>query len=105
MSLDQYDSEDLDQSDAHRRGGAVARLIPGRGFGFIVDPAGQEYFFHISNVENVQGIYALRDGDQVSFAPRKGPKGWVAEAIRVLGTASEAGRQAMAPKRPRPPRA
>lgn len=85
-----------------RQGGAIARLVPTRGFGFIVDPSGQEYFFHISDVENVQGIYALRDGDQVSFLGSHGPKGWRAEQIRVQSTASEAGRQTTEVRKPRP---
>lgn len=101
MALDQYDPED-DAALQDRRGGAIARLVPARGFGFIVEqPTGQEYFFHISDVENVQGIYALRDGDQVSFVGAKGPKGWRAEQIRLMSTASEAGRQITSLPRPK----
>ena len=108
MALDTFDSEDDEPGLSLRRGGAVARLIHARGFGFIVEqPTGQEYFFHISDVESVEGIYALREGDQVSFLPVSGVKDgkvrWRAEQVRVIGTGNQAGRKGMEsrPFRPR----
>lgn len=100
MALDQYDREDPDPSLSQRRGGAIARLVITRGFGFIAEqPSGKEYFFHISEVENVEGIAALRDGDQVTFVPATSPKGPRATQVRVISTASQAGRrETAAPK-------
>ena len=50
-----------------RLSGSVVRLIPERGFGFILDPSsGQEYFFHKSELENCD-ITTLDVGDAVVF--------------------------------------
>ena len=112
MTLDAFDPEDPDTEAAtlqSRHGGAIARLIHARGFGFIVEqPTGHEHFFHITDVENVDGIYGLREGDQVSFVslpgkPVKGKPSWRAEQIRVVSTGSIAGREVLE-VRPKPPR-
>lgn len=108
MSLETFDPEDpTDAALQARSGGAIARLIHPRGFGFIVaQPTGKEHFFHITDVENVEGIYDLREGDQVSFVslpgkPVKGKPSWRAEQIRVLSTGSIAGRDMLKVTPPR----
>ena len=44
--------------------GTIARLLIDKGFGFIKDSGGQEYFFHQSAIYG-EGIQDLREGDSV----------------------------------------
>ena len=45
--------------------GTIKRLVRDRGFGFIRDEGGQEWFFHRSSV---QGSFdSLNEGQRVSF--------------------------------------
>ena len=46
--------------------GTIARLQLEKGFGFIKDNAGQDYFFHRSAVVG-EGMENLREGDSVEF--------------------------------------
>jgi len=57
--------------------GTIKRLVRDRGFGFIRDEGGQEWFFHRSSV---QGNF-----DQVSFDEEPSPKGPRAGNVRSLG--------------------
>lgn len=61
--------------------GSVKRLVFEKGFGFIADNAGREYFFHQSACANFE---SLREGQQVSFEPGQGPKGPRAERVQVV---------------------
>jgi cold shock protein len=56
-----------------------------KGFGFINDDAGQDYFFHQSAIYG-EGIADLREGDEVEFTVGEGPKGPRAEAVRRTTT-------------------
>ena len=46
-------------------GGTIKRLVRDRGFGFIRDDGGQEWFFHRSAVEG--SFDQLNEGQRVSF--------------------------------------
>jgi CspA family cold shock protein len=65
--------------------GTIARLQVEKGFGFIRDSAGQDYFFHRSGVSG-EGIENLREGDTVEFTAGQGPKGPRAESVRRTST-------------------
>ena len=53
--------------------GTVKSIQRDKGFGFIRDTSGQEYFFHRSAV---QGSFdALSEGQHVSFEEEQSPKG------------------------------
>lgn len=56
--------------------GTIKRMVRDRGFGFIRDDGGQEWFFHRSAV--AQGAFdQLSEGQHVSFdeeASAKGPR-------------------------------
>jgi CspA family cold shock protein len=65
--------------------GTIARLQPEKGFGFIRDESGHDYFFHRSAVFG-EGIENLREGDSVEFTPGEGPKGPRAESVRRTST-------------------
>jgi CspA family cold shock protein len=54
--------------------GTIKRLVRDRGFGFIRDEAGQEWFFHRSSV--TEGSFEqLQEGSRVTFEEEKSPKG------------------------------
>jgi len=59
--------------------GTVKRILFEKGFGFVADDAGREYFFHQSACTNFQ---QLREGQNVTFEPGQGPKGPRAERIQ-----------------------
>jgi CspA family cold shock protein len=66
--------------------GTVRTLRTEKGFGFIKDEAGQEYFFHQSAIYG-EGIADLREGDGVTFdVGDAGPKGPRAENVRRTST-------------------
>jgi CspA family cold shock protein len=53
--------------------GTIKRLARDKGFGFIRDNSGQEYFFHRSAVEG--SFDSLSEGQRVSFDEEQSPKG------------------------------
>jgi len=58
------------------------KKVTDKGFGFITDAKGQEYFFHQSGVQG-GGFDELREGQSVEFEVGQGPKGPRAENVRV----------------------
>jgi len=65
--------------------GTIRTLRVDKGFGFIKDQAGKEYFFHQSAIQG-EGIADLREGDSVEFEVGEGPKGPRAENVRRTST-------------------
>ena len=65
--------------------GTIRTLRVDKGFGFIKDDAGKEYFFHQSSVYG-EGLENLREGDGVEFDVGQGPKGPRAENVRRTTT-------------------
>jgi cold shock protein len=66
--------------------GTIRTLRADKGFGFIKDETGKEYFFHQSAIFG-EGINDLREGDSVEFdAGDAGPKGPRAENVRRTST-------------------
>jgi CspA family cold shock protein len=61
--------------------GTVKRVISERGFGFIVAPDGNEYFFHKDGLSSTLDFDRLVGGESVSFDVESGPKG--PRAVRV----------------------
>ena len=65
--------------------GTIKRLVRDRGFGFIRDDGGQEWFFHRSAVRD--GTFdQLNEGQRVSFEEEPSSKG--PRAADVRGEAS-----------------
>ena len=62
--------------------GTIKKLTQ-KGFGFIDTGAGNDLFFHMSNVEGIQ-FDSLQEGQRVSFNEGQGPKGPRAESVRPL---------------------
>jgi len=65
--------------------GTIRTLRIDKGFGFIKDDGGKEYFFHQSAVY-VEGLQDLREGDSVEFDVGLGTKGPRAENVRRTST-------------------
>jgi CspA family cold shock protein len=65
--------------------GKIRTLRVDKGFGFIKDEGGKEYFFHQSAVYG-EGLADLREGDSVEFEVGQGPKGPRAENVRRTST-------------------
>jgi CspA family cold shock protein len=65
--------------------GTIRTLRTDKGFGFIKDQAGKEYFFHQSAIYG-EGIEDLREGDSVEFEIAQSPKGPRAENVRRTST-------------------
>jgi cold shock protein len=65
--------------------GTIRTLRVDKGFGFIKDDTGKEYFFHRSAVYG-EGLDNLREGDSVEFDVGQGPKGPRAENVRRTST-------------------
>ena len=65
--------------------GKIRTVRVDKGFGFVKDETGKEYFFHRSDVYG-EGLEDLRDGDSVEFDVGEGPKGPRAENVRRTST-------------------
>jgi CspA family cold shock protein len=66
--------------------GTIKTLRSEKGFGFIRDSSGKEFFFHQSAIFG-EGINDLREGDSVEFElGPDGPKGPRAENVRRTST-------------------
>ena len=65
--------------------GTIRTIRADKGFGFIKDAEGKEYFFHQSAIYG-EGINDLREGDNVEFDVGEGAKGPRAENVRRTST-------------------
>ena len=55
--------------------GTIKRVISERGFGFIADEEGKEYFFHRDGLSSTVDFDRLVGGESVNFDIEAGPKG------------------------------
>jgi CspA family cold shock protein len=62
--------------------GTVKRVISERGFGFIADSEGKEYFFHKDGLVESLDFDRLTGGESVEFTVESGPKGPRAVQVR-----------------------
>ncbi|OFW13375.1 MAG: hypothetical protein A3F70_00230 [Acidobacteria bacterium RIFCSPLOWO2_12_FULL_67_14] len=67
--------------------GTIKRLVRDRGFGFIRDDGGQEWFFHRSSVKE-PSFEELNEGQRVAFDEEPSAKGPRAGNIRSDSTAA-----------------
>lgn len=69
--------------------GTIKRLVRDRGFGFIRDEGGQEWFFHRTAV-NTGSFETLNEGERVVFDEEPSAKGPRAGNIRSEGHSTAA---------------
>ena len=62
--------------------GTIKRLAREKGFGFIRDEGGQEWFFHRSSVQG-GAFESLQEGQRVSFDEEQSAKGPRAGNVRT----------------------
>lgn len=63
--------------------GTIARLLIDKGFGFVRDESGVEYFFHRSTVRGAI-FELLREGQRVEFTPEDTGKGPRAGSVQLI---------------------
>jgi len=63
--------------------GTIKNVNHEKGYGFIVDSKGVEYFFHRSGLEVREAFALLRHGLRVQFTSVDAPKGPRAEGITI----------------------
>ena len=68
-----------------RETGTVKWFNDAKGYGFISRQSGEDIFVHYSAIQS-NGFRRLQEGQQVQFDVVKGPKGWQAENVKMLGT-------------------
>ncbi len=64
--------------------GTVKWFDSKKGFGFILNPDGQDVFVHFSSIEG-DGFRVLKDGERVVFEQLSGAKGLLAKRVRREG--------------------
>lgn len=62
--------------------GIVKRIVRDKGFGFIANEQGSEFFFHRSALKNIN-FEELEEGREVTFEDAEGQKGPRAEDVYV----------------------
>lgn len=63
--------------------GTVKWFDTKKGFGFIVNPEGQDVFVHYTSIDG-EGFRSLKDGERVEFEQMQGDKGLLAKHVRRL---------------------
>lgn len=81
--------------------GTVVRIDKAKGYGFLVDSAGEQRFFHRTAV--LEGQFdALTEQQAVDFEPYTDERGARAQKVRVAGAAPRESAQQPRPARPSP---
>lgn len=62
--------------------GIVKWFNDAKGFGFLQDEKGKDYFVHFSSI-NVHGFKSLKEGQKVYFQDEVGPKGPCAKGVTL----------------------
>jgi len=77
-------AEDTDESLKGLKG-VVKWFNDAKGFGFIEHTSGKDVFVHYSVIQS-EGFKTLKDGEEVEYEFKEGPKGL--QAVRVQRTAN-----------------
>ena len=64
--------------------GTVKWFDNAKGFGFIVNEAGEDVFVHYRSIEG-EGFKTLAEGEQVEFVQSESEKGWQAAEVKRVG--------------------
>ena len=74
---------------SERETGHVKWFNEKKGFGFIVNQAGEDIFVHYKDIQGV-GFKTLQEKEAVSFQLEQGPKGLKAQDVMRLEAEAEA---------------
>ena len=55
--------------------GTIKKIVADRGFGFVTDERGTDYFFHRNELEGSLDFDRLQGGERVEFQVQQSPKG------------------------------
>ena len=64
--------------------GTVKWFDSKKGFGFILNPDGNDVFVHFSSIDG-DGFRSLKDGEKVEYDQVSGAKGLSAQAVKRVG--------------------
>ncbi len=67
---------------SERKQGTVKWFNTEKGYGFILNPDGEDVFVHYRSIQ-IEGFKNLREGQDVSFLQIKSEKGWQAAEVQV----------------------
>lgn len=70
-------------SESESQKGVVKWFNDAKGFGFIEHSSGSDVFVHYSAIVT-EGFKTLKDGEQVEYEMKQGPKGF--QAVKVVRT-------------------
>lgn len=87
-SSGQRDSDRHDDDQVQLEGraaGFIKRLAKDKGFGFIRDEAGKEFFFHRSSLTPGTDFDSLAEGNRVTYVPGRSEKGPRAQDVSLAG--------------------
>lgn len=73
---------------AERRPGSIAKLVTDRGYGFVRGADGQDYFFHLTDLEPGVEFERLEEGAAIEFEVKRPPGGGRAGAARRVSLAA-----------------
>lgn len=65
--------------------GIVKWFDPKKGFGFLVNPEGEDVFVHYSNIE-IDGFRCLRTGQEVVYEEFTSDKGLQGKKVRIVAS-------------------
>lgn len=68
---------------AERKRGTVKWFDSAKGYGFIIDPSGEDVFVHYRAIVG-EGYRSLDEGQQVEYLATQGDKGWQASEVVAL---------------------
>ena len=77
-----------DNSMSDREIGHVKWFNEKKGFGFIINQAGEDVFVHYKDIQGV-GFKTLQEKEEVSFSLDRGPKGLKAQEVMRLEANAE----------------
>ena len=66
-----------------RKQGTVKWFNTEKGYGFILNPEGEDVFVHYRSIQ-VEGFKNLREGQDVTFLQIKSEKGWQAAEVQIV---------------------
>lgn len=67
-----------------RINGVVKWFNDSKGYGFISNPSGEDFFVHYTSIREDGGFRSLSEGQEVEFTMGEGKKGPQAEDVMVL---------------------